>query len=299
VTVRWIAIASGQGGQRFEHVARVASSALRDAWRRAIGDGDVDDASLSENRIAQPTLVAWQLDAYASVAPQLPPPMLVAGYSVGEVTACAIAGGLANADAVAVAGDRARLMDAAAPRACVLGAVLGLAQPDVAALCMRHGAAIAIRNGARHFIVGGPRAQVETIIADAARAGAARAHVLAVHTPAHTPMLAAAVAPFAAVLARSVRTPLRIPMISAIDGARLAARDDVVTALSRQLATMLDWASCMDVIGEMQPDAVLEIGPSGALARMFAEACPDIPARAIEDFRDPHAAAAWVSAQQR
>jgi [acyl-carrier-protein] S-malonyltransferase len=88
-------------------------------------------------------------------------------------------------------------------------------------------------------------------------------------------------------------------MISAIDAVRIATPEEVVAALSRQLATMLDWSSCMDAISEMQPDAVLEIGPCNALARMFAEACPGTPVRAIEDFRDPAAAAAWVSAQRR
>jgi [acyl-carrier-protein] S-malonyltransferase len=190
-------------------------------------------------------------------------------------------------------------MDAAAPFACALGAILGLSQREVEALCVRRGAAIAIRNGSRHFIVGGKRDDVDAVIADADEAGATRVHVLGVHTPAHTAMLDAAVAPFAGVVTRFLTAPLRLPMISAIDAARIATHDEVVAALSRQLATMLDWASCMDVIAEMQPDAVLELGPCNALARMFAEACPGIPARAIEDFRDPAAAAAWVSAQRR
>jgi [acyl-carrier-protein] S-malonyltransferase len=299
MTVRWVAIASGQGGQRLEHIERVASSKFRDAWRRAIDERDVNETSVAENRVAQPSLVAWQLDAYADVAPRLPPPVLVAGYSVGEIGACAIAGAFAPVDAIALAAERARLMDEAAPFPCALGAVLGLSQRDVEALCAHRSAAIAIRNGSRHFIVGGKHENVERVIADAEDAGATRAHLLSVNTPAHTPLLHGAVAPFASVLARFVRGPLRIPMISAIDAARIAAREEVVAGLSRQLATMLDWASCMDSIAEMQPDAVLEIGPCNALARMFAEACPGVPVRAIEDFRDPVAAAAWVSAQRR
>ena len=299
MTVRWVAIASGQGGQRLTHVERVAASSLREAWRRAVGDRDVTESDLAVNQFAQPSLVAWQCEAYALVASALPPPVLVAGYSVGEVAACAIAGGYAPVDAIEVASHRARLMDAAAPFACALGAVLGLAQRDVEAICEREGAAIAIRNGSRHFIVGGRRDGVQAVIAQAEEAGAARAHLLAVRTPAHTRLLDAAVAPFAAVLERFVHAPLRIPMIRAIDAARMRSRDEVVEGLSLQLATPLDWASCMDSIAEMQPDVVLEIGPCNALARMFAEACPGIPVRAIDDFRDPSAASAWVCAQRR
>ena len=299
MTVRWVAIASGQGGQRLEHVERLAASSFQDAWRRAIGERELNEAAVSENRIAQPSLVAWQLDAYAAVAPKLPQPVLVAGYSVGEVTACAVAGALAAVDAIAMASERARLMDEAAPFPCALAAILGLSRYDVETLCTHRDIAIAIRNGSRHFIVGGKRENVEHAVADADDAGATRAQMLSVNTPAHTPLLHAAVAPFAEVVARYVQAPLRLPMISAIDAARIRTREEAVAALSRQLATTLDWASCMDVIDEMQPDAVLEIGPCNALARMFAEACPGVPVRAIEDFRDPAAAAAWVSAQRR
>lgn len=299
MTVRWVAIASGQGGQRVAHAQRVAASPLRDAWLRAIGGREPDDATLAVNRIAQPTLVAWQLDAWAGVAPRLPPPALVAGYSVGEIGVCAIAGGFAPQEAIEVAAERARLMDEAAPYPCALGAILGLAQADVEALCGRHGAAIAIRNGPRHFVAGGVREHVARVLADALDAGATRAHTLAVSTPAHTRLLDAAVPRFAGVLAHRLRGPLRIPMISAVDATRIATQDEVVSALSRQLATALDWAACMDAIGEMQPDAVLEIGPCNALARMLAEACPELSVRALEDFRDPAAAAAWVAAQKR
>jgi [acyl-carrier-protein] S-malonyltransferase len=299
MTVRWVAIASGQGGQRREHVEHAARSSLATAWRRAAGDRAQDEAAAADNRVVQPSIVAWQLDTYAAVAAALPPPVLVAGYSVGEIAACAIAGAYAPADAVAIAGERALLMDAAAPYPCALGAILGLAQSAVDVLCTRHGAAIAIRNGARHFVVGGRREAVQALVEDAGLAGATRAHLLPVNTPAHTPLLCAAVAPFAQVLWQRVRSPLRIAAISAIDASRIATPEEVVAALSRQLATTLDWASCMDAIDEMRPDAVLEIGPCNALARMFAEACPGTPVRAVEDFREPAAAAAWVAAQRR
>jgi len=72
-----------------------------------------------------------------------------------------------------------------------------------------------------------------------------------------------------------------------------------VAALSRQLAMTLDWAACMDVVAEVQPDAVVEIGPGNALARMFADAVPDVPVRALADFKDPAAAMAWMQKQRR
>ncbi len=163
-----------------------------------------------------------------------------------------------------------------------LAAVLGLEEAEVAAACERAGAAIAIRNGPRHLVVGGPDDAIALVCAQALERGATRAFALPVATPAHTRWLASAVAPFADVLAPHAREP-RIAMISAIDASRLRTSRDVVSALSRQLATRLDWQACMEAIGEARADAVLEIGPGNALARMIADALPGV--RAFDDFR--------------
>lgn len=305
--LKWVALWSGQGGQRVEHVERLRSVLapdLREAWERALVDagapaGRLDEAAITRNRVAQPTLVAFQLAAWAALGRELPPPAVVAGYSIGEIAACAAAGGLDAADAVALAATRAGLMDEAADAPSGLAAVLGLASDELAPICERHGAALAIRNGPRHFVIGGPRPALEAVIRDASAAGATRAWPLPVTTPAHTRFVESAVPRFAAALAAAARGPLRVPMLSAIDASRLRSAQDVVSALSRQLATMLDWEACMDAVAETQPDAVVEIGPGNALARMLAEAAPHIPVRSLDDFRDPAAAIAWAARQRR
>lgn len=295
--MRWVALFSGQGGQRIEHARQLPAlltPELKAAWRDALAGAQIDEQSLTHNRIAQPTLVAWQVASFAALATTLPSPALVAGYSVGEIAACAAAGGYPAGDAIELAAARARLMDDAVPEPAGLAAVLGLDEPTLAKLCDDAGAAIAIRNGLRHFVIGGPVAALESVMAGALAAGAARAQRLPVATPAHTRFLSAAVAPFTAVLRPHVRAPLQTPMISAIDAGRLRTAHDVVSALSRQLAAKLDWAACMDAVVETQADAVLEVGPGNALARMLAEAAPGLRVRALDDFRDPAAAVAWV-----
>jgi [acyl-carrier-protein] S-malonyltransferase len=140
---------------------------------------------------------------------------------------------------------------------------------------------------------------LDALIEKSLALGATRAQALCVTTPAHTRWLDAAVPRFAEALQANVREPLRIPMLSGIDASRLRTAKDAVLALSRQLATRLDWAACMDAIAEVQADAVVEIGPGNALARMIMEAAPDVRARALDEFRDPAAAVAWISRQTR
>lgn len=306
--VRWVALFSGQGGQRATHAHAMAQQLpppLLAAWQVALARAGVtpatlDDGALARNRVAQPTLAAWQVAAWAQVAGDLPPPVLVAGYSVGEVAACSAAGGYDGATAIALAAERAALMDDATSARSGLVAVLGLAEDRVRSLAAGADVAIAIRNGPRHFIVGGTDAALAAFKADATEAGAVRVQRLCVNTPAHTQALAAAVPRFAGVLADAM-TPGRlvIPMRSAIDAAALRTGADAGTALARQLAAPLDWAACMDVVAEQAPDAVLEIGPGDALARMFAEVAPAVPVRALDAFRAPSSAAEWVRRQAR
>ena len=300
--VKWVALFSGQGNQRAEHVRRLRASLqgeLADAWQRALASIDIaaetlDDRALLRNRVAQPTLVAWQVSAYAAIANALPPPVLVAGYSVGEIAACSAAGGYDVRAAIELAATRARLMDEAIRGPSGLAAVLGLPESTVRSLCERTGTAIAIRNGPRHFVAGGPQAPLEALIAAAMEEGATRACALPVTTAAHTLWLAPAVPRFALALQAIGMEPLRVPMLSGIDASRLRTADEAASALARQLATPLDWQACMESVAEMQPDAVLEIGPGNALARMLAEAAPELAVRAMEDFRETASAVAWV-----
>jgi [acyl-carrier-protein] S-malonyltransferase len=186
-SVRWVAVFSGQGGQRVEHARSV-----RDMLPMEARDGDV-----ACNRVAQPTVVAWQVSAYMRFASQLPAPALVAGYSVGQIAACSAAGGFDAHDAIAIAASRARLMDEACPEPAGLAAVLGLDEHTLDTLCARTGAEIAIRNGPRHFVVGGPETCLRALIVQSVAQGATRAQSLPVTTPAHTRWLDPAVPRFA------------------------------------------------------------------------------------------------------
>ena len=305
--VRWVALFSGQGAQRVAHLSRLAYALpadLRDAWAEALARvgadaARLDDATLARNRVAQPTLCAWQVAAWRVLAAALPPAVRVAGYSVGEIAACCAAGGYSGPRAIELAAARAQCMDTATREPAGLAALLGLPAREVDLLCARFGLAIAIRNGARHFIVGGTASSLAACIDAALAAGATRAQRLTVAVPAHTPALVGAVTCFAAPLRAGVTGPLRLPMMSAIDARILRTADDAVDALARQIAVTLDWSACLDSLRELAPDAILEVGPGDALSRMCAEAVPDTPARALDDFRDPASAIAWVARQRR
>lgn len=314
--MRLIVLFSGQGSQTADHVARLPllacadlAAALRAALPAEFANADLATLPadvLTANRVAQPLLCAYQLALWQQLAPLVPAPLLVAGYSLGEMAAAAVAGLFPPAVAVAHCAARARLMDACLTEPAGLLAVLGLPDKllqDLAAAC---GAAVAIRNGARHAVVGGSRPALLQLAERALASGATRVVPLAVGVPSHTPALRPAAAGLASELAHGLpvagadhEAPLAVPLASAIDGRYLRRRGEARAALAAQVATPLDWAACMETLAEARPDAVLEIGPGNALARLLAEAAPDLPVRACDDFRSLPAVAAWLRSQER
>ncbi|HDS1041159.1 TPA: malonate decarboxylase subunit epsilon [Stenotrophomonas maltophilia] len=251
-----------------------------------------DDARFG-NALAQPLLCAASLAHWQGLREQVPGPVVVAGYSIGELAAHAVAGGLDASTCLVLAAQRARLMDAASPADAGMQAVLGLERHALQPLCDAHGAYVAIANGQDHFIVGGTHAELQAL-AEAARAQGAEIRPLPVHVPAHTPLLHAAVAPFAAALAASTLQAPRLPLLAGIDARPVRDRAAAVHSLSAQLAQTIEWAQVMRQAFERGARVFLQLGPGNALARMVAPSYPCCEVRAVEEFQSLDGAAAWV-----
>ncbi|HHA2819762.1 TPA: malonate decarboxylase subunit epsilon [Stenotrophomonas maltophilia] len=251
------------------------------------------DESRFDNALAQPLLCAASLAHWQGLRETVPAPVLVAGYSIGELAAHAIAGSVDAASCLALAARRAQLMDSASPTDAGLQAVLGLDRRSLQSLCDAQGAYVAIANGQDHFIVGGTHASLQGL-ADAARAQGADIRPLPVHVPAHTPLLAAAVAPFAAALDASALQAPRLPLLAGIDARPVRDRAAAVRTLSAQLAQTIEWAQVMRQAFERGARVFLQLGPGNALARMVAPSYPCCEVRAVEEFQSLDGASAWV-----
>lgn len=292
---------SGQGGQTAAHWRQVAAGAggdLRTALSQALPEiadsAPPAPATLARNRVAQPLIFAQQMLLWAQLRERLPRPICAAGYSLGEMAACCAAGAFAAGDGVGLCATRAALMDAAAAGEHGMLAVLGLDEGLVASLAADAGLAVAIRNAPRHLVLAGPRSGIAGISERLLAAGASRLVPLAVHTPSHTPLLASAAAAFGQRLSSLPEARLAFPVLSAIDAKAARTAGPALAALARQIATPLDWAACLQAVKEMQPDAVLEIGPGNALARLFGELASAIPVRAADDFRSEDGIVRWI-----
>jgi [acyl-carrier-protein] S-malonyltransferase len=266
-------------------------SALGSDWRERLNDAGWRDA----NRAAQQLLTGTSLAAWAALRSHLQaPPVVVAGYSVGELAAFGCAGAFDAASALALAADRADAMDEAV-RGHTTGllSVSGLREEAIGASCQALKLECAIRIAADHQILGGEDAALQSA-EQLFRNQGGNCRRLAVQVASHTSWMHTAADRFArrleAVQFRAVQCPVALNATGSATRRAATLRE----ALSRQLRTTVQWASCMEGVAEYRPACVVEIGPGDALSRLWSTHQPHIPVRAADDFRSAAALAAWI-----
>jgi [acyl-carrier-protein] S-malonyltransferase len=143
-------------------------------------------------------------------------------------------------------------------------------------------------------VLGGPHAaldEAERILA----AQGVRCTRLRVGVASHTPWMHDAAEDFRHTLSQaSLHRPHGALFSNAADRVRDAA--GARHALAAQIASTVRWDECMDNLRARRVTCVLEIGPGQALARLWNERHPDVPARSCDEFRSAAGVAKWVAA---
>ena len=279
------------------------ASRLLDDWFADPALGPLLHASVEgearfANRIAQPSIVAASLAMWTALRPSLPEPALVAGYSIGELTAYGVAGALDAGAAAKLAVERARLMDACLEGgpAQAMVALSGMPAGSGEALLARFGFYAAIVTGDDALVAGGPAARGEAL-AEAALAAGGRATLLPVAVASHTPLLQGAVAPFADLLAVQRWSSPVFPVLSGISAEPIHDVGKAMRDLPRQIAEPIRWKECMDACLEAGVTVALELGPGAALARMLQSRHPGIACRSVSEFRSLDGIYSWLGRQ--
>ncbi len=281
----------------------VCGDALLDSLLR--GDDEPPDAvDLFANAVAQPLICAATLGCWLALQDHgLPEPGVIAGYSVGELSAHALAGTfLRGVEVLPVAHARALAMDrAAGPAAGSLLGVRGLGEERVREIAGACGLEIAIVNGATHFVLGGSEAGLaegERRLLEATPGGSGSGVTvrrLDVGVAAHTSGLTTAAGPLRDALEAAALQPPRIPVLAGIHGGPVRTAGDARDTLVAQLNQTIRWDRCLRAAWELGARVFLTLGPGCGLARIALEELPaGCEVRTADDFRTLAGAAAWV-----
>jgi [acyl-carrier-protein] S-malonyltransferase len=193
---------------------------------------------------------------------------LVAGHSVGELSAAAMAGVLPAEAAVTLAGVRGREMAAAcALEPTGMSAVLGGDADEVVSAIEAFGLYPANRNGAGQIVAAGANDALTKLAAEPP--ARTRIITLPVAGAFHTPYMASAEHALAAVAGGvTVADPARI-IVSNLDGSAVIHGREMLQRLVRQVTAPVRWDLCMRTLRDLGVTGVIELPPAGTLAGLI------------------------------
>ncbi|MFC9389674.1 ACP S-malonyltransferase [Streptomyces venezuelae] len=269
------------------------------AWSDAIGldlahygtKADADE--IRDTAVAQPLLVAAGLLSAAALGEVSPG--VVAGHSVGEFTAAALAGVVDDTTALRLVRTRGLAMaEAAAITRTGMSALLG-GDPEVTVPHLEKlGLTPANVNGAGQIVAAGTIEQLAALEADKPE-GVRRVVALQVAGAFHTHHMAPAVAKLDEAAKELSPAAPTTRYVSNKDGQVVADGAEIVARLVGQVANPVRWDLCMETFQELGAAALIEVCPGGTLTGIAKRAMKGVATVALKTPDDLDAARTLIA----
>jgi [acyl-carrier-protein] S-malonyltransferase len=243
---------------------------------------------ITDTAVTQPLVVAATLLAHEELAKRgllAGKDVTVAGHSVGEIAAYAIAGVISADDAVKLAATRgAEMAKACALEPTGMSAVLGGDEAEVLARLEALDLVPANRNAAGQIVAAGALTALDKLAEDPP--AKARVRQLATAGAFHTHFMASATDAYAAA-AESVATgEPTATLLSNADGQPVASAADAMAKLVSQLTRPVRWDLCTETMRTNNVTAIVEFPPAGTLAGIAKRELRGVPTHAVKSPAD-------------
>ena len=229
---------------------------------------------------AQPAIFCASIARWSAAG--RPAADVLAGHSLGELTALAAAGAITLSDGARLAVERGRLMQEAAMREP--GAMVALLGDSEKARGVAEalGLALANDNGPTQLVAAGPAAAAAEAV-PAAKAAGIRAIELPVRGAFHTPAVEPAVTPYREALdAIEIREPA-MPVYSSSTASPFGGGPDGIRdRLAGAVVRPVRWREAMDAMRAAGVGRFIEVGPGKALTGMVKRSLADVEAHVLE-----------------
>ena len=233
---------------------------------------------ITDTAVTQPLVVASALLGAAELRRRgdLPADTIVAGHSIGEVSALAIAGVISESDALRLASVRGAAMSrACADRPTGMIAVLGGVEADVLLALENAGLTPANRNGAGQIVAAGPLEACDAL--EQNPPSRARLRRLEVAGAFHTEFMASAVDEVSELAETiAVRDP-ELTLLSNADGMAVTSGRQALDQVISQITSPVRWDLCTQTMLKRGIDTFVELPPSGALVGLAKRMMRDVP----------------------
>jgi len=271
-------------------VLQEVDEALGQNLSRLMREGPIEDLTLTEN--AQPALMAVSLAVVRALKSEfgvdISKAAFVAGHSLGEYSALCAAEALGLSETARLLRLRGQAMQRAVPvgqgaMASLIGpkATVELAEEVAKAGSDAGVCVVANDNNAGNVGISGDKAAVDLAIEKAKELGA-RAVLLNVSAPFHSPLMQPAADEMAEALAGAAISPPRAPVVANVTARPVLEPDVIRRRLVEQVTGRVRWRESVEwMAGEGGVARFAELGSGKVLTGMARRAVPDVEAVAV------------------
>lgn len=246
---------------------------------------------ITDTSVTQPLVVAATLLAHQELTKRgllAGAETVVAGHSVGEIAAYAIAGVLSADDAVTLAATRgSEMAKACAVEPTGMAAVLGGDEAEVLARLDALDLVPANRNAAGQIVAAGALSALEKLVEDPP--AKARVRLLATAGAFHTHFMASARDGYSAAadaVTASEISGSTTTLLSNADGQPVTSAGDAMSKLVAQLTRPVRWDLCTETMRQREVTAIIEFPPAGTLVGIAKRELRGVPTYAVKTPAD-------------
>lgn len=266
-----------------------AETALRYNLSQIIFKGPEEELNRTIN--TQPAILTTSLAIYAVLKAQgFPVPDFVAGHSLGEYTALAVAGGVELFEAVRLAHLRGKYMQEAVPEGKgAMAAVLKLPPEKVEEACKLAQEVGVVEpanyNSPEQTVISGEKEAVERASQIAKEMGG-KVIPLKVSVPSHCSLMKPAADTFKLKLAQTPIRNLNLPIVQNYTAKAHTMAPEIRENLYRQIFSPVRWYQSVLYMVEQGVDTFIEIGPKNVLSKLIQQTVPQVRVFNVEKVED-------------
>jgi len=246
---------------------------------------------LTESKNAQVAIFLHSYAAYTLLKEQNVIPDVVAGHSLGEYTACVVAGAISFEDTLHLVRFRGELMsNAGYENPGTMAAIIGLKREEVEKivkeLSQRGILTIANYNSPQQIVISGEKGIIIEAIDKAKEKGAKRALEIPVSGAFHSPLMENASLPFTKVLSKTEIRDTETYIVPNVIAKPTKDKQVIREALSKQITHSVRWEESVYEMDKMGIDTFIELGPGKVLTNLIKRTLTEKTLLKLDTYND-------------
>ena len=265
-----------------KEVFEEASQVLNYDMKKMCFDSTIEELTMTEN--TQPALLTVSMAAYKVLCEELQAePLFGAGHSLGEISALTCAGAIDFADALKLVKMRGKFMqEASSDGATKMVSIIGSTAEEIGEWCKREStekeiAVISNYNSPMQTVISGHAAAVDRVTEFFQLKGV-KTKELNVSAPFHSPLMESAADRFHEELKKYTYHDLRWPVISNYSALPYQGKESILSNLTVQIVSPVQWTNTMEYLESMGIDTVIEVGSKRVLTSLTQKSTKELKA---------------------